>query len=132
MVMVAMAVAAVIDAPALNLDLICTGRYADAEVTRAQSLSGEGSALVTRTVMRDGTARVAIRGATGELTYPDGRKRPLSNVVADDRTITGEYKRMIWTWKMTIDRTTGDIRIVNGGDVSLLANCSAAPVTQKF
>lgn len=122
----------------LRLDLACLGQYSDTETTTATvGPAGEPQqANITTDVMRPGTARVSIQGDAGEMIYPDGRRRTLSNITADPSRITAEYVRRVLfvplTWRIEIDRMTGDIRVVNGGDVGFIGTCEAAPTTAKF
>lgn len=121
----------------LDLELWCPGQYQDTETSTAHA-AGDVTARATieTAVMRPGTAQVRFRGSEGELVYPDGRHRALTNVIADERSITAQYVRRTmlipFTWKLIIDRRSGDIRVSNGGDVGFLGNCSAAPTKPKF
>jgi len=125
------------DAP-LALDLACFGQYADTETTTGTvgPIGEQARATITTNVMRPGTARVTFRGESGELAYPDGRRRMLSNVTADPHRIRAEYDRKALfrtrTWSVEIDRMTGDISVSDGSDVGFVGNCEAAPTTAKF
>lgn len=124
----------------LNLELLCPGQYADTETTsatiRQPGESTRSTAEMSRTVMRTGNARVSLHGDTGELVYPDGRRRALSKVVADERQITAEYERRVLvipvTWRVEISRTTGDIRVVTGLDVGFAGTCEPVSTKPKF
>lgn len=127
------------EAPTLDLNLSCPGQYQDTETSEAsvgRTGDTKAHATVETQVMRPGTAQITLRGETGELVYPDGRRRQLSNVTADDRRITADYVRkalvLKFTWRMEINRLTGDVRVLNGGDVGFLGTCSVAPTTAKF
>lgn len=124
-----------------DLRLNCTGQYQDTESATGDSRvfkDGKwenGSVTVTREVMRDGVAKLTIRAPTGEITYPDGRRRSMTDVRLDEHRITGSYKRLgFMTWRMTIDRLTGEIEVKNGSSIGFRGICEVAPaVTQpKF
>lgn len=125
------------DAP-LALDLACFGQYADTETTTGTvgPIGEQSRATITTNVMRPGTARVTLRGEGGELAYPDGQRRMLSNVTADPHRIRAEYDRKALfrtrTWRVEIDRMTGDISVSDGNDVGFVGNCEAAPTTARF
>jgi hypothetical protein len=92
---------------------------------------------VTRTtVNRAGVARVTLQGGEGELTYPDGRRRILGEVFADSRRITADYRRKglfgTATWRVEIDRMTGDVRVASGEDVAFAGACAPEPTSAKF
>lgn len=124
---------------ALNLNLSCPGTYSDVETSRA-TVTGDGdasSAAVTTTVRRPGVAQIAIRGQEGQLTYPDGRIRQLSNVTADENTIVGQYVRTALlikrTWRVEIDRVTGSVIVTsNYRQVAFAGSCTPISNTQKF
>ena len=130
------------EAPALNLTLACEGQYKATEVTRetvaADIAGGHRTATGTSVtgVTRTGTGYASFSGATGQLTYPDGIRRELSNVVATDQQITASYQRkwmlVTYTWKLDIDRLTGAIRVVNGSDVTFAGTCAPVSNTPKF
>ena len=126
----------------LSLDLVCGGQYAATETSTADvgPIGTINSASITTNVMRPGSARVTLRGDIGELIYPDGRQRILSNVIADTANIKAEYVRRTLnylfipvTWRLEIDRMTGNIRIgSSAGELGFLGVCEAAPTVAKF
>lgn len=127
---------------ALDLNLICPGQYEDTETERGQAHSSDGdeqnstSITVHRSVMRQGTAKVRFHGDAGELTLPDGQKRVLGNVVADSRSIIADYERRMllfrYTWRLEVNRLTGEIKISTGSDVGFEGVCSPEPLQPKF
>lgn len=133
--------AAVVDASSLDLDLICPGQYFDTETTTASvqhnhDFANQSQAKLTTEVARPGTARIKFKDGLGEFVYPDGRRRELSELVADDQRITAQYTRRVvlinYTWRLQIDRFTGDVRLASGDALGFLGTCSAAPTKPKF
>lgn len=123
----------------LDLNLSCPGMYADVESSRA-TVSGDNgptTATVNTAVRRTGVAHITLQDQAGEITYPDGRKRSLSNVVASERSITAEYVRSLllikYTWRVEIDRITGTVRVANNfRQVAFAGSCTAATTAPKF
>ncbi|CAN7369048.1 hypothetical protein LJR164_002225 [Phenylobacterium sp. LjRoot164] len=113
-----------------------------AEVTRETvdltTRAGYGSATGTATtnVIRTGVAYATFTGSTGRFTYPDGRQRELSNVVATAHEITASYDRKAMftttTWKIQVNRLTGAIRIVSPSEVGFAGTCTPVSNTPKF
>lgn len=140
MLSVVLALAAAGEPASLNLELSCPGQYSATETSEASvGRIGEvnkPTATVQTQVMRPGTAQLTFRDGAGELVYPDGRRRELSNIQADERRITAEYIRkaliLKYTWRVEVNRLTGDVRVVNGDEVGFLGNCTAAPTKPKF
>jgi hypothetical protein len=128
--------------PHLELNLVCEGQYEDVETsvgTTSGVVGGElrsGRAVVDTRIMRAGTAHITLEGASGQLTYPDGRQRALGNVIADARQITAEYQRKqlirTITWRIEINRMTGAMRVVSGNDIGFAGTCAPESTQPKF
>lgn len=137
--LLAAAAAASLPSSTLDLELTCSGQYSDTETStgNASVLGPDGklhTGVVTTnvSVMRPGTARISLHGASGKIVYPDGRERTMQDIRADDGRITGSYKRLgIFTWRMEINRLTGDVLVKSGGTVGLIGSCSLAPVATQ-
>ncbi|WP_421932389.1 hypothetical protein [Phenylobacterium sp.] len=130
-------------AAALDLELVCNGEYQDIETSRGQANTYDsqgnwtgGTVTLNRSVMKPGVAKVSVHAPNAQIIYPDGRVRTMKDVVGDDARITGSYKRLGFiTWRMEINRMTGDIQVKSGGDVALSGACTlapAAPTQPKF
>lgn len=130
------------EAPALNLNLACEGQYQGTEVTRETvgAVTGAGYRTATGTsvtgVTRTGVGYATFTGSTGQFTYPDGKRRDLSDVVATDQQITASYQRkgmlISYTWNLEVNRLTGAIRITSGSDVGFSGTCTPISNTPKF
>lgn len=136
-VVLAMAVAG--EAPALDLELSCPGQYSVLETSEARvGRAGEEKtrATVETRVMRPGTATITLSGDAGEIVYPDGVRRRLSSITADERRIRGEYVQKLlvlkFTFTMEINRLTGEVRVADGRDVAFQGTCSAVSTKPKF
>lgn len=128
--------------PALNLNLVCEGQYADVEQSvgnMSAVVDGQvrsGSSMVSTRVMRHGTAHLTFQGAQGSLTYPDGRQRTLENVAADKGKVTAEYRRKALlrtiTWDVEVNRLTGMVRVSSGRDIAFAGDCTPESTQPKF
>ncbi len=129
--------------PPLDLELICKGEYQDIETSRGSANTYDsqgnwtgGTVTLNRSVMKPGIAKVSVHAPNAQIVYPDGRVRTMKDVIGDETRITASYKRLGFiTWRMEINRMTGDIEVKSGGDVALTGTCSlapAAPTQPKF
>ena len=142
MIVAILAQALAAEAPALNLNLACEGQYEDTEVTRetvgAVTRDGYRTASGTSVtgIKRTGVGYATFSGSTGQITYPGGVRRELSNVVASEQEITATYQRkamlVTHTYKVEINRVTGAIRVARGGAVGFAGTCTPVSTTPKF
>lgn len=126
----------------LDLNLVCRSQYEKVETsvrTANHLVDGElhsDASVMRTTISRAGVARVTFQGGAGELTYPDGRRRILGGIAADPRRITADYRRKGLfgpvTWRIEINRMTGDLRVSSGEDVAFAGACAPEPISAKF
>lgn len=129
-------------APPLDLRLICPGQYQDTETATAQTqkyVDGEWRSSTTQLrtpITRTGNLRLSISGDAGELVYPDGRTRTIKLVEANPAHLIAEYemKGLIrrFTWRIDVDRMTGDVRVASGNEEAFRGVCSPEPSQPKF
>jgi hypothetical protein len=128
----------------LNLELVCQAQWPDTEVSQSftpkKDADGWYHPEVTRTtkqVTKTGTVHVSLHGAVGTLDLGSDGKRELTNVVADERSISAEYviKGALYgrsVRQVQINRMTGEIRLLNKESSVLDGTCSAESTQPKF
>lgn len=124
-----------------SLRLVCPGVQYSTETSSGYTSGMVGGDLVSgQTTLQSrvtipGAAKLTFDGNKGSIQFPDGSERELTNVVWTEDTIAAKYRRLIYTYNVTVNRRTGDIVSKMLHIIGFRGSCEQAPAEsneQKF